>query len=84
MVDLKFGMRNISILELVYVRYFINIDFLVDMVVRYVLKVFFVKIFFVLDINFDYKNKLKVVEKVKRLNYYFRFVFEKRRNLLKF
>lgn len=84
MVDLKFGMRNISILDLVYVRYFINIDFLVDMVVRYVLKVFFVKIFFVLDINFDYKNKLKVVEKVKRLNYYFRFVFEKRRNLLKF
>lgn len=84
MVDLKFGMRNISILELVYVRYFINIDFLVDMVVRYVSKVFFVKIFFVLDINFDYKNKLKVVEKVKRLNYYFRFVFEKRRNLLKF
>lgn len=84
MVDLKFGMRNISILDLVYVRYFINIDFLVDMVVRYVLKVFFVKIFFVLDINFDYKNKLKVVEKVKRLNYYFRLVFEKRRNLLKF
>lgn len=82
--DLKSGTRNTSTPDSVYVRYPTNTDFPVDTVVRYVPKASPVKISFAPDTNFDYKNKSKVAEKVKRSNYNFRPVSEKRRNSLKF
>lgn len=80
--DLKPGTRNTP--EPVYVRYPNNTDFPVDTVVRYTPKVSPVKITFAPDTNFDYKNKSKVAEKVKRSNYTFKPVSEKRRNSLIF
>lgn len=82
--DLKSGTRNTNTPESVYVRYPTNTEFPVDTVVRYVPKASPVKISFAPDTNFDYKNKSKVAEKVKRSNYNFRPVSEKRRNSLKF
>lgn len=70
--------------EPVYVRYPTSTEFPVDTIVRYMPKVSPVKISFAPDTNFDYKNKSKVAEKVKRSNYTFRPVSEKRRNSLKF
>ncbi|XP_061163058.1 uncharacterized protein LOC133172225 [Saccostrea echinata] len=80
--DLKPGKRNTP--EAVFVRYPNNTDFPVDTVVRYTPRVSPVKISFAPDTNFDYRNKSKVAEKVKRSNYNFRPVSEKRRNSLKF
>jgi hypothetical protein len=80
--DLKPGPRSSP--EPVFVRYPNNSDFPVDTVVRYTPKVSPVKISFAPDTNFDYKNKSKVAEKVKRSNYTFKPVSEKRRNSLKF